>query len=304
MSFSAGRCGWPAWGGTSDGWRDASFALEGLAGKLVQFGIVFASDQSVDTRTDSSWFGAAVSDMQVVDRTSERVLYDTDALEPVDQQSKVPQHLTSCVSDTLQTDFLVQCTFTGAQKSLVAQNNDNRSYWARNDRGQFALSEPLGMIAEFSWVQLDDSRLKAKQAIGSVRLNARQIAGLEAIRPSASNQTTARGVGYLQVRLVMDTTVAADGAGWRGDCDWFETGKLCDEWEDSTEDWLLWLLPEGATPVRQVRSPRITTGQAQVLMIVGEDTMVRAEQSSSTQVACVSLASLVAIVVLMLPNSI
>jgi hypothetical protein len=160
------------------------------------------------------------------------------------------------------------------------------------------------MIAEFSWVQLDDSRLKAKQAIGSVRLNARQIAGLEAIRPPANNQTTARGVGYLQVRLVMDTTVAADGAGWRGDCDWFETGKLCDEWEDSTEDWLLWLLPEGATPVRQVRSPRITTGQAQVLMIVGEDTMVRAEQSSSTQVACVSLASLVAIMVLMLPNSI
>ncbi len=66
FGFSHGEgVGVPGWGGSSDGWVDASFDLSSYAGQEVMIRFAFASDPAADTTTNPSWFGVMVDNISL-----------------------------------------------------------------------------------------------------------------------------------------------------------------------------------------------------------------------------------------------
>jgi hypothetical protein len=55
----------PGWGGTSDGWVDASFDLSNYVGQDVQIRFAFASDGGLDVTTNPDWFGMMVDNISL-----------------------------------------------------------------------------------------------------------------------------------------------------------------------------------------------------------------------------------------------
>ncbi|MBW6516502.1 MAG: immune inhibitor A [Candidatus Cloacimonetes bacterium] len=55
--------GVPGWGGSSDGWVDASFDLSSYVGQNVRIRFAFASDPAADTTENPSWFGIMVDNI-------------------------------------------------------------------------------------------------------------------------------------------------------------------------------------------------------------------------------------------------
>lgn len=68
FGFSHGEgVGIPGWGGSSDGWVDASFDLSSYVGQDVRIRFAFASDPALDTTTNPEWFGMMVDNISLGD---------------------------------------------------------------------------------------------------------------------------------------------------------------------------------------------------------------------------------------------
>ncbi len=59
--------GVPGWGGSSDGWQDATFDLSDYIGQEVMIRFAFASDGAADTITNPEWFGIMVDNISLGD---------------------------------------------------------------------------------------------------------------------------------------------------------------------------------------------------------------------------------------------